>query len=325
MMIKLKKLKDMLSQFGVWFSVKYCYFKFTHKDKQYISLVYEYLLNIVKPLIREYNEKVTMLNVSSVDEITMNNEKVPIWVCWWQGYENMPELCKLCFLRLEKMIPENAELHLVTLQNYQSFVEIPSHLVTRFNEGNITMTTYSDILRNYLLKQRGGMWIDSTIFVSKELSEEFFAQPEWWSIKLPFEFENNKNMGQRISERKWSGFIMKGEKENIINSFVADAFSLYYETHKITIDYFIQNMLIRIAYHSIPTVRAIIDAIPFNNTDVYTLYDNIDNIFSAELYEQWNKNTSFYKLTYKREYEPTNSDGQTNFYGYFVEICKEEK
>lgn len=40
------------------------------------------------------------------------SEKVPVWVCWWQGEESMPELVKMCFKTSERYITK------LILRNY---------------------------------------------------------------------------------------------------------------------------------------------------------------------------------------------------------------
>lgn len=314
---KIGKLLGIVTEFGPIFSAKYCFYKYTQKDEKYIKLTYEYLYDVLKPLIEEYKGKKDL----PIENLSNHNTKVPVWVCWWQGYDNMPDLCKMCYHRLEKMLPENTELHLITLENYKNYVHIPSDLLGRFESGTITMTTYSDVLRNYLLKEHGGLWIDSTVFVSNRISKEFFEQNNWWSVKLPFEGEKVTNLGQKISKRKWASFLQMGYKGNLLNSFVADAFEVYYRTHRTAVDYFMQNMMIAIAYDHLDQIREIVDRVEFNNKDVYSLYDHIDEPFDKEKYDNWNKNTYFYKMTWKRKYCECTEDGVKNFYSHFVDEC----
>ena len=56
---------------------------------------------LARPHIRKYIHK-------EIEEAILHNKKLnekcspiekdsPIWFCWWQGMENMPELAKLCY------------------------------------------------------------------------------------------------------------------------------------------------------------------------------------------------------------------------------------
>lgn len=314
---KFVKVRKIFKQFGFLFSIKYLYYKCTHKDDKYINLIYNYLLNYLLPLIEKYNK------IKETKEcIDNNNCKFPIWICWWQGYENMPELCQMLFKRLKKVLPLDSELKLITLDNYLEYTKIPDAIIKKFQKGNISFTTYSDVLRNYLIRDNGGLWIDASVFVSGNISEEFLKNREWWSINLSNKNDKIDNLGQKISNRKWSGFIQKGEKNNLLNSFVCDAFLAYYEKHDIIIDYFIQNLFIRIAYDNIPSIHKMIDNIPVNNTNVYNLYDNIDKKFDEVIYEKWNSDTNFYKLTQKRQYSLYTIDNKITYFGVIKEICE---
>lgn len=312
---KLRKIKNIFKEFGITFSIKYLYYKAFHKDEKYIELVYKVLFKDISPLIDKYK---------GISEEKGTIEKnVPIWVCWWQGYENMPQLCKMLFNRIKQMAPNNSDVVLITLDNYLEYAQIPNLLVEKFENGNISMTTFSDILRNYLIRDNGGLWIDTSVFVSKNISENFLKSDKWWSVKLYDKNATICNLGQKISERRWSGFLQKGAKGNILNSFVSEAFLIYFKKHDIIVDYFIQNLFIKIAYNNIPSIKNIIDGIPSNNINVYSLYDNIDEEFNEISYSEWNSNTSFYKLTQKREYNINTENGKMTYFGAIKKICEE--
>jgi hypothetical protein len=312
---KISKIVRFYRQFGLVFSTKYYFYKLFKKDKKYINLVYRYLLEDNAEIIEKYR---------SLNNFKKDNHckklKTPVWVCWWQGYDNMPSLCKMFYKRLSEMLPDNAELILVTRDNYLKYASIPDVIRNRFEQGCISMTTYSDVLRNYLLRDNGGLWIDASVFVSKEISEEFLKNRDWWSVNLYEKNANIENLGQKITERKWSGFLQKGTKGNILNSYLCDSFVKYYENHNCLVDYFIQNLYIKAAYENIPQIRDMIDRIPNNNIDVYSLYDNIDKPFNENLFNKWNSGTTFYKMTQKREYK-SYIDGRMTFFGAVEKIC----
>lgn len=315
---KINKTLKLFKQFGIKFSIKYLYYKVTHNDDKYFSLVYTYLLDFLNPLIEKYNKLKCTFNEQSV------SSKIPVWVCWWQGYESMPDLCKMFYSRLESMLPDNAELKLITTDNYLEYAHIPSSIVKKFNDGLITYTTYSDVLRNYLIRDNGGLWIDSSVFVSNKIPKDFMSSKDWWSVNLSNKGDDIVNFGQKISKRKWSGFLQKGSKNNMLNSFVCEAFELYYSEHDTLIDYFIQNFFLRIAYDKVSKIKNIIDNVKINNTNVYSLYDNIDFAFDEKQYNLWNNDTFFYKMTQKRTYNEYTTDNKLSYYGKIKKLCEDE-
>ena len=61
--------------------------------------------------------------------------KIPVWVCWWQGEDSMPELVKMCYARLKQVIDsEKMEIHLITLDNYKKYVTFPEHVTQKFEQ-----------------------------------------------------------------------------------------------------------------------------------------------------------------------------------------------
>ena len=106
-----------------------------------------------------------------------------IWVCWWQGLDNAPLLVKKCV----KSIKKNAGNHkviLLTEENYKDYVTIPKWIEKKREQGIITRTNYSDLLRLSLLAEHGGMWLDATFFCKDANLDKYFKLP-LWSIKRP--------------------------------------------------------------------------------------------------------------------------------------------
>jgi hypothetical protein len=96
----------------------------------------------------------------------------PIWVCWWQGEAEMPNIVNVCYRSLLK----NANGHSVTLirkNNYQKYVTIPDYIKNKFDKGDISIAHWSDVIRVCLLFEHGGMWIDATYFVTDKISHSY--------------------------------------------------------------------------------------------------------------------------------------------------------
>lgn len=88
-----------------------------------------------------------------------------IWWCWLQGEEKAPELCKACLSSLRKNLKDR-EIIVVTEDNYSSYIKLPTYIIKKYQNGYITRTQLSDILRLELLIKYGGTWIDSSVFAT---------------------------------------------------------------------------------------------------------------------------------------------------------------
>ena len=106
-----------------------------------------------------------------------------IWICWWQGMDQAPELVKVCVDSIKKNAGDHRVI-ILTEDNYKQYVNIPEWLEEKKNKGVISRTHFSDVLRLTLLSHYGGLWLDSTFFCTQPVLDDYFRQ-SLWSIKRP--------------------------------------------------------------------------------------------------------------------------------------------
>lgn len=310
-MNKLKKIQLMVKDFGVLFTVKYYFLKETKQYDKYIGMVYNYLTEYLKDYIIKFN------NVQNGKNI-VNGKNRNIWVCWWQGEQSMPNFCKMCYDNLKKNTPSEYKIYLITRENYKQYTDIPEYIVNKMEQGLITITQFSDILRQNLLLLNGGLWLDASIWVTPNYISKIDTTLPFWSIKLK-KIDDSNVWGQLISKCKWGGFILYGVPDDVVFKFVYGAMCKYYYEHDSTIDYFIQNMLIRIAYDNVPVIQTRIDEIQVSNENLYKLYREMDAPYEEKKWNYYCEDTGIFKLTQKREYNEY-SGGKLTFYGYLKSL-----
>lgn len=243
--------------------------------------------------------------------------KFPIWMCWWQGEENAPDLVKRCIDSVRRnMDRENSRLHIITLQNCQEYVTFSPEIIEKFNTGQISMTTLSDRLRVELLYRYGGLWIDATYYVVDDRLKSVINHPGFYTLK------SNKTTGDNIMAKgRWSDNFFKSNPGFILFGFVVEAFDEYYKYMDELVEYFMIDYFIDIAYENFEEVRAAIDDCELNNPDVLFF----DDITKGLLYrkDEWDrviKNTWLFKLTNKRTFQTENIIGQPTFYGHLLTL-----
>ncbi|OLR59194.1 hypothetical protein BHF70_05885 [Anaerostipes sp. 494a] len=281
------------------------------KKERYITTISSYIDNYLDDLIEDYKS----ITENITNETKYGFEKVPVWCCWWQGEKSMPELVHMCHTRLKQVIPkEKAELHLITLENYQSYVTIPDYIIEKFNNGIITMTTMSDILRFYLLYKYGGYWVDSTVFFTDHIPEEYFTK-DFFCQRMadPIKCQREACKGN------WCGFSMAGQKGSIIFKYMIDAFSKWWKDYNMIIDYVLIDYLLWTGFRKIPSINRIINTVPNNNEDIFEMYQVLNQPYSDELYERLTKRNVMHKLTYKMDLEKRTKEGKLTLYGYLLE------
>lgn len=190
-----------------------------------------------------------------------------VWVCWFQGEAQMPETVRRCF----ESIKEHAgrrRVQLVTRDNCRQFVKLPPYITDKVEQGKISLTHFSDILRSHLLADHGGVWIDAALLLTEELQ---MPRLPFFSIKL----RKPENDDSFVSGYRWVAGFMAGAKGNVLHSFMKDFFNAYWEQETMLMDYFLVDYAIAVAYRNISSVKKMIDAVPCTNEDFYYLKDNL--------------------------------------------------
>lgn len=87
-----------------------------------------------------------------------------VWMYWSQGFNNAPTLVKKCVSQAKKFFGNR--LVLLDDDNLYNYIELPSFIKKKYNNGIISKTHFSDILRISLLALHGGLWLDSTVYIT---------------------------------------------------------------------------------------------------------------------------------------------------------------
>ena len=91
-----------------------------------------------------------------------------IWFLWFQGIENAPYLVKKCLSSWKKHNP-GWEIRFLDDTNVKQYIDI-EHIIQK-NHRHVSKQVLSDLIRINLLKEYGGVWVDSTCFCCQPLDE----------------------------------------------------------------------------------------------------------------------------------------------------------
>lgn len=282
------------------------------KHPFYIRTVEKYVDGFMQPIVEKYRSHPVG------EKLEHKPGKVPVWCCWWQGVENMPELVRMCNDRLRSFLPEEAELRMVTAENYRQYVELPPWVLEKFEAGKMSITALSDILRAALLAEHGGFWIDSTVFISHYLPKEFLRE-DYYSQRMydPVKWKHEACKG------RWCGFLMGGKPGNVIFCLLRDAFYAWWKEYDSVIDYVILDYFLLTGYKNVPAIREQVDNLPDNNPDVFEMYKVLHLPYTPELYEKLTATTNLHKLTYKIDLTKQTPEGAQTLYAYLLRMTSE--
>lgn len=52
-------------------------------------------------------------------------------------------------------------------------MKIPSVAIRKYEEGKVSLTELTDIMRMNLLYQNGGLWVDTTVLVTEQITNQY--------------------------------------------------------------------------------------------------------------------------------------------------------
>lgn len=219
-------------------------------------------------------------------------DELPVWVCWLDGIEKAPSLVRQCINSIYKHVNGHPVI-LITWENISDYIEVPRFLADKVIKKEIGYAHYSDILRVFLLEKYGGMWLDATIFCSKDLPEEYFSY-NFFSCK------SHQTTPGCVSDNRWTTFCLGGRKGNILFKTLKDFYLEYWKYEIHAIDYLFFDDAIELARKLIPEVKKEIDLIPLTNDKRDELIQRFADPWSEEaVADLINSDTVIFKLGYR--------------------------
>lgn len=214
--------------------------------------------------------------------------KENIWICWWQGENNMPLLVKQCYKKIIEMSNEK-QVILINKDNYKTYIDIPDFIIEKLNKKIITITHFTDILRFALLAKYGGWWMDLTIYPTRLIEHS----TNIYTIKLPLQ-------KQYISEAKWSSFLWYLPVNHPLANFIVNSFYFYWSVNNKLIEYFLIDHLIRLFYDKIENFRIEIDSLPIESPNLYYFQSNeaLKN-YDSQIWEKLKRENKYFKCNWR--------------------------
>lgn len=270
---------------------------------------YDLFHNMVKRVIIHQIGEIHNLYVNANQEKDEDIEqsKNIVWVMWWQ-IDSIPILISKNIERLKNH--DAYETIVINKSNISSYLDIPEFILREVQNSNISFAHFSDFIRMSLLYEYGGIWIDSTVLVAND-HWEYLLNKEFVTIK-----SSNTQFGHKfVSQGRWTIYVIGGQAGQKMFKFVRDCL-YFYMVNKIKFpDYFLSDYLLDIAETTnIGNFSEKIDSLTENNQNHDCLDQLMSEPFSSALYASLTYDTSFFKLSHKKNYLKSNK-GQITFFG----------
>ena len=256
-------------------------------------------LKLKQKLEKEYKAEVDRLD-RIYDASLPHTSSNKVWVCWFQGMENAPEIVKRCFNSVKENI-EGREIVLITSDNMMDYVTFPDEIQKKIESGIIKGAHLSDLLRLELLLNYGGTWMDSTVFCSGK------NIPEYMMTSDLFMFQCMKP-GRDGHCTVVSNWFITAKTNNKLLWMVKELLYSYWKEHDKLDDYFIFHAFFQICIEKCPQEWN--KVIPVSNSTPHILLLRLNEEFDQTIWDAVTQMMPFHKLSYKLE-KSTNTSTKT--------------
>lgn len=257
----------------------------------------------IKKKLQDYLVNAEYQCKSSLDE-SVNY----IWVFWAQGYDSMPDLVSKCIETVKKN-SGNAQVILLTAENFEKYATLPEWIVDKFRSGIISPMYFSDALRFNLLKNHGGLWLDATDFVIDEITDDYFT-----GLCTVSGLPDSEHFF--IAEGRWHTALFGGSKGHPLFQFMDSFFSKYWKENDESVDYFMTDYALEYAYqNNIGNFREYIDSNKGKVDPCFVdLQPHLNDTFNSKQWNSYIRDTRIFKLTYKMKLKKNND----TFYDFLI-------
>ena len=241
--------------------------------------------------------------------------RIPVFVCWWQGFDQAPDTVRLCLESIRRNIPEDrCVLCEIRAENMEQYIYLPIHIMERYRDGRISLTHLSDVLRVMLLYRYGGLWLDATYFLAKPLEPEFFDR-DFFTLR-----SRTPKWRADIVQGRWSCNLMLAKPGDPLMGFLVNAFCYYYFKTEELVDYYVFDYIIDLGIRCVPGAAERLEQVPYTDPEVMNLMPLMDKRFDQARYGSLISETSFFKLTYRSMGTRSILTGEETYFGH---LCKE--
>lgn len=259
---------------------------------------------IVSKLRKDYSY--VYRNFSPTPSYLDNDSEFKVWIMWWQGEKNMPDIIRICYNSVLQN-SKGCEVILITEENYKEYISLPEYILHKFKSGIIPIAQFSDIIRFSLLAKHGGLWLDSTTLITNynliQLKDQFFT------YRFKTKSQSTPTLG------RWSITIISGPSSCIIFHLMKNLLLEYWKKENTLLKYFLTDYFFALIYTDIPEVKRLINSNPWFPSN-FLLKEFINTPFFHSYWNNFSNEVHFHTLSRKVSYtQKTRTDIET-YYGY---------
>lgn len=214
-----------------------------------------------------------------------------VWVCWFQGLDNAPDLVKRCYESLKQNLTDR-EIILITSDNMCDYVDFPEYILDKWKCGQITHTHMTDLLRLELLIKYGGMWIDATVLCTskRENIPNYFFDSDLFLYQI-------LKPGRDGQAQFISSWLISAKSNNKVLMMTRFLCYEYWKRNDKMVDYFLLHDFIAISLEY--NEKEWNQIIPRDNASPHMLLLRLFDKYDEKIWDAIIEQTPFHKLSYK--------------------------
>ena len=276
--------------------------------KQKNEWILKYISKQIPKTLSKYKDYPTPHNLYDMQK------DVKVWSMFWQGEENAPELFKVCIDSARRH--SGHDVIVLSENNYSQYIDIPEYMIKKYREGKLIVQHICDFMVVSILAKHGGYFTGATVWNSQDIPEEILRA----SFFSPAAKTDNPFF---VSGCRWTGYLLRGNKEFPLFQFAVDALTEYWKNNDVAVDYLMLDYVFELAYRTIPCVKEVIDNLPDNNLLRNDLIGILSEPYSEEDFRKYTHGDTFlYKLSWKfGKKDKLTENGKETIYGHMVNEC----
>lgn len=264
----------------------------------------------MKKLLSKYGQQIVIDRYQdAVCPTEPIGSRSPIWVCWWQGEEQMPEVVRACY----HSICRHACAHpvrLITTDNFDEYLKLPPVFMQKHREGKISQTHLSDIARMYLLKEYGGIWADATNFLTRDIDSFIDVSKPFWTC-------HHVSLCNNVSRGLWTGSFFACGKGHLIPCYMYDSWLHYWQNNDTLVKYLLIDFIFTIGYFHLPAMKREVDAVPLS--PMGDLRSVLCSKYDSAVWNFHYRQAGFQKLSWKKYTDKLTPQGEKTHYAHLLE------
>lgn len=250
--------------------------------KNEIFLEKEY--NILK---RKYYK---ILKSNNYTNSNIDSPQKIIWFCWLQGIEKAPRLIKICYESIINQYSKEYKIIVINENNISDYIELPDYIINARKKKIMCNAHFSDYLREELLYKYGGVWLDSTVYISGPNAPEIF--------KFNFFVYKHINLDRSDNNVVYTcNWLIVSNRRTEQLYYLHILLNEYWKKEKFVRNYFFFDLFMKMIFEYKPSL---LENIPsFSPINAHILQFELDKPFNQMRLNDIFKLSNIHKLNYK--------------------------